>query len=164
MIQEPNETAWQHYQAIDKEARGMQHYLCAEFVALHRAMQTLKQSNGKPIPFGDWVTDAVEFPANMNSGIYCKYRDFIPSLFGLQDSGCLKIVGDLDTEKDWNKITVQITPKGFLATPQEWWDKCSVKFEEIGFDTEKFKAKTVADDPQLLDDEEFLAALEEMMP
>lgn len=136
MIQNSNETAWEHYQALNKDGSGMEHYICAEFVAMHRAMQTLKQSNGTPISFRVWVSDAVEFVENMKAGISCKYRDFVPVLLNLEKLGCLRIVGDLD--EDWNEITVQITPKGFLATPQEWWQNCDVKFEEVVFRPEQF--------------------------
>lgn len=121
MISKRSETNLQHFEKL-LNGSDMGDYFAAEFLALQRAMDTLKRSNGRPIRYAEWFKDAVEFVDNLEAGIGCKYRDLSPSLYALEKRGLIKVTGDQEklfsAEDD---VWVQITPKGYLANKNEWW-------------------------------------------
>ena len=120
MIPHPTESNLEHFERISQVDMG--NYFAAEFLAVHRAIDTLKRSDGKPMRYADWMRDAVGFVENLEAGIGVKYRDLSIGLEAIAERGLVKVSGDLNklfslADDCW----VQITPKGYLATHKEWW-------------------------------------------
>jgi len=120
----------------DREGHGMSHYLQAELVAVHRAIYVLKQLEpGQTITYKALMERAVEY-ANQFPGIGAKYRDVGPRIEALESYGIVKFDGD---PEDWEKTTVRLTAKGFLARPEEWYNDGPSEGEAPGFRPEMFE-------------------------
>lgn len=120
MIPHLAESDWQHFERILDSEMG--NYFAAEFLAVHRAIDTLKRGDGKPMRYSDWMRDAVVFVENLQCGIGTKYRDLAIGLDAIEKRGLIKVTGDLNNLfGPQDDVLVQITPKGYLATPREWW-------------------------------------------
>ena len=119
---------WEKYKEIGNH--GLGHYDQAIFVAKLRAMERIKLS--RTSFFSDWVSDAIDFAQNL-VGVG-KFRDIVPSLMAFADYGLVwfRFNGrkatneEIDDYDKWKEITVELTPKGYLATENEWY-----KQEEI---------------------------------
>lgn len=105
--------SWDLFEYLGDHESGLGHYLQAELVATHKAMDIMKSLDiGEKISFHDWITACIEY-ANQFSEIGAKYRDFFPRLLILQKNGLVTISDD--PEKDWNTAMVSITAKGYLT-------------------------------------------------
>lgn len=144
----------------DKEGHGMSHYIQAEYVAVHRAMYVLKQLEpGQTITYYDLMKRAVEY-ANQFPGIGAKYRDTGPRIEALASYGIIVFDGD---PEDWEKTTVRLTPKGFLARPEEWYKDNYQPDREPEFNPEAFQPYNYyPDERDPAMDEAFIRELERM--
>lgn len=124
MWQLDGRTPLELFNAVESCESGMGSYLQAEVVAVYRAVDILKALGpGETMTVRDWANKAVEF-ANQFPNIGCKYRDVMPLLFRLQDYGLVKFTGSPDnpeTNEDWDRTSVRITAKGFLAERREYF-------------------------------------------
>jgi hypothetical protein len=125
LVYDISKTPWQLFQEIGTDPSGLGDYVQAEFIAVFRAIDSLKRlPYDRTMTFLDWATDAIEF-ANRFPRIGAKYREAAPLLMALEDYGLVEFggEGDLNEFNDWSKVTVRITAKGFLAQPSEYFVK-----------------------------------------
>lgn len=111
-------TPWEQFQRYETEDSGMSHYLQAELIAVHKAMEVLKGlPAGEKITYKNLLTKAVEF-ANQFPGIGAKYRDANCRMYAMADYGLVEFDGD---PEKWDECHVRLTAKGYLARPEEWY-------------------------------------------